>query len=88
MSKFIKSNKYDLKFVEQNLMGPNCLKVLEELTNNIEFAPNKRILDLGCGRGLTSIFMAKEFEADVFATDLWIEATDNYKRFKDVGLDD
>ena len=47
-----------------------------------------RVLDLGCGNGLTSIFLAKEYGAQVFALDLWISATDNYRRFRKTGVDD
>lgn len=47
-----------------------------------------RILDLGCGRGLSSIFLAKEYGAQIWATDLWISASDNYKRIKEEGLAD
>jgi cyclopropane fatty-acyl-phospholipid synthase-like methyltransferase len=39
-----------------------------------------RILDLGCGKATSSIFLAKEFGVQVWATDLWIEATDNWRR--------
>ncbi|MGO0807151.1 hypothetical protein ACTPEF_24605, partial [Clostridioides difficile] len=39
-------------------------------------------------KGISSIFLAKEFDATVFATDLWIEPTENYKRFKEFKLDD
>lgn len=70
------------------MMGPNCIKLLEALTNDIILTSDMRVLDLGCGRGLTSIFLAKEFGATVFATDLWIPATENHIRFKDMGLDD
>jgi len=28
---FIKSNKYDTAFVKENMMGPNALKIVEEL---------------------------------------------------------
>ncbi|MCO5383400.1 MAG: hypothetical protein NHB15_16095 [Methanosarcina barkeri] len=37
---------------------------------------------LDCGRGITSIVLAKEYDVNVFATDLWIGATENYERIK------
>jgi cyclopropane fatty-acyl-phospholipid synthase-like methyltransferase len=85
---FTKSKKYDKTFLEKNMMGPNCLKLLEALTEGINFPEGGRVLDLGCGKGLTSIFLAKEFGLKVFATDLWIPASDNYRRFKEAGFED
>jgi len=84
---FIKSNKYDKKFVEENLMGPNSMKMLEELLQSVKLEKGMRVLDLGCGKGLTSILLAKEFGVQVFATDLWISATQNYKTFKSMSLE-
>jgi len=80
--KFLKSNQYDKAFLLENMMGPNCLKLLEEMMNSITLKKGMRVLDLGCVKGLTSIFLAKEFGVQVFATDLWITATENYERFK------
>lgn len=85
---YIKSNKYDFSFVKENMMGPNSMKILEELSESLKLEKGMRVLDLGCGRGLTSIFLAKEYGVTVFATDLWISATDNYERVKAMGLDD
>lgn len=85
--KFIKSNKYDKTFINQNLMGPNSMKMLEELLQSVKLEKGMRILDLGCGKGLTSVFLAKEFGVQVFATDLWINATENYGTFKSMGLE-
>ncbi len=85
--KFIKTNKYDKKFVDENLMGPNSMKMLEELLQSVKLEKGMRILDLGCGKGLTSVLLAQEFGAQVFATDLWISATQNYKTFKSMGLE-
>ena len=42
-----------------------------------------KILDLGCGKGLTSIFLAKEFGVQVYATDLWITAAEILSASKD-----
>lgn len=81
----------DKKFVEDNMMGPNSLVILEELTRNSNLQEGKsplRVLDLGCGMGLTSIYLATEFNAEVFAVDLWISATDNFNRFKGLKLDE
>ncbi len=69
---FIKSETYDKAFINENLMGPNPLKMLEELTDKLDLQPGMRVLDLGCGKGLTSIFLAKEFGVHVYATDLYI----------------
>ena len=85
---FTKSNKYDFDFVKENMMGPNSMKILEEVSESLKLEKGMRILDLGCGRGLTSIFLAKEYDVTVFATDLWISATDNYERIKSMGLED
>jgi len=84
--RFIKSEKYDKAFLKKNMMGPNSIKLLEALTEGMEFTKGGRVLDLGCGAGLTSIFLAKEFGVKVFATDLWISASDNYQRLRKPGL--
>lgn len=35
MNEYIKTNKYDKNFISENMMGPNSLKILDELTNDI-----------------------------------------------------
>ncbi|NPV91665.1 MAG: methyltransferase domain-containing protein [Firmicutes bacterium] len=82
------NNRFDIDFLRENMMGPNCVRILEELSEDFTLKPDARVLDLGCGRGLTSIFLAEEFGARVFATDLWIPAAENFQRFKQLGLDD
>ena len=44
-------------------------------------------MDLGCGKAMSSVFLAREFEAEVWATDLWISATDNLQRIKEENLE-
>lgn len=86
--KFGKNTNFERDFLLQNLMGPNCLRIAEELTQEIQLGPGMRVLDLGCGTGLTSIFLAREFNVQVFAVDLWISASENYERFRQFSLDD
>ena len=82
MIKKYKADNYDRGFLDQNMMGPNSIIILEELIENIELKSDMRVLDLGCGKALSSIFLAKEFGAQVFAVDLWIEASENYNRLQ------
>ena len=77
---FPRSAAYDPRWVLENLMGPNVLWLTEALSQVMAFTPGMRVLDLGCGRALSSIFLAKEFDLQVWATDLWIGATDNWQR--------
>ncbi|WP_331330279.1 hypothetical protein [Klebsiella huaxiensis] len=38
-------------YLNQNMMGPNVLRLVEELSRSLELCPGMRILDLGCGTG-------------------------------------
>ena len=86
MPQFPRSNSYDPAWVIENLMGPNVLWLTEALTQVMDLKPGMRVLDLGCGRAISSIFLAKEFDLEVWATDLWIDASDNWGRIVEAGL--
>ncbi len=83
-----RSAKYDPAWVLGNEMGPNVLWLTEALAGVMDLKPGMRVLDLGCGRGMSSVFLAKEFGVQVFAADLWISPTDNFVRFEKAGLSD
>ncbi len=85
--KYIKTAKYDKQFLLDNMMGPNAMKILEEMAAGLTLKSGMRVLDPGCGKGLTAIFLAKEYGVQVFAHDLWVGATENYRRFKSLNLD-
>ena len=82
------SAKYDPEWVVANQMGPNALWLAEWLCRDMDLEPGMRVLDMGCGRAMTSIFLAKEFGVQVWANDLWIEATDNWQRIVEAGVED
>ncbi len=83
---YIKSKKYDNHFIYDCMMGPNAMKLLEELLTLHPISSGETVLDLGCGMGITAIFVTKEYGVRVFASDLWIDPSDNKKRFDDMGL--
>jgi cyclopropane fatty-acyl-phospholipid synthase-like methyltransferase len=86
MKEYPRTEKYDANWVRENWMGPHPLWLLEELCQHLTLKPGMMVLDMGCGKGITSVFLAKEFGVTVFANDLWISATDNLKRFKEAGV--
>lgn len=82
------NNKKEMDdFVNPLLMGPSSLRLIEELTSHLSIEPGMRILDLGCGTGLTSIYLAKKYGVQVIASDLWISPTENAKRFAKLEVD-
>lgn len=76
------------KFLRENMMGPNAWLIAEELTENLHFQKGMRVLDLGCGRGITSVFLAEKYGVEVFAADLWTSAGENFIRFQKEGVAD
>jgi cyclopropane fatty-acyl-phospholipid synthase-like methyltransferase len=75
-------------WVITNEMGPNVLWLTEFLCEAMDLRPGMRVLDLGCGKALSSIFLAREFEVQVWATDLWVPATENAQRIREADLED
>lgn len=85
---FPRSAEYDPEWVLENQMGPNALWLAEWLSEELLFEPGMRVLDLGCGRAMTSIFLAREFGVQVWAADLWIGPDNNWARIVEAGVDD
>ncbi|HTV20075.1 MAG TPA: methyltransferase domain-containing protein [Polyangiaceae bacterium] len=86
--RYPRSNRYDPAWVHAHQMGPNALWLLESLTERLPIEAGQRVLDLGCGQALTSIMLAKEFGASVWACDLWIDPSDNARRIEEAGVSD
>lgn len=86
--RFPRSAAYNPDWLIANAMGSNCLWLTEWLTQALELKPGMRVLDLGCGRVISSVFLAREFDVQVWATDLWITASENFQRLTDLGLQD
>ena len=60
-----RSAAYDPEWMFEAGMGPNSLWLTEALCEGLELAPGMRVLDLGCGRAASSIFLAREFDVRV-----------------------
>lgn len=86
--KFVLSQKYATPELEAMMMGPNPVKLAEELLQDNLISKNGTVCDLGSGRGLTSAFIAKEYGFVVYAADLWSEPEEHRDFFKNMGLSD
>jgi cyclopropane fatty-acyl-phospholipid synthase-like methyltransferase len=82
------TDKHNLTFLRSAMMGPNAMRVAEELASHLSIRKDMRILDLGCGCGLSTLLLAQKYGAAIFAADLWISPTENDARFKSIGIDD
>ena len=83
-----RSAHWDPRWMLENVMGPNPLWLAEAIVPALALAPGMHVLDLGCGRALSSIFLAAEFGVRVWAADLWIDAAENLGRIRAAGRED
>lgn len=88
LPEFPRAANYPPKWALEHLMGPNVLWLAEALSQVMDLRPGMRVLDMGCGKAISSIFLAKEFDLQVWATDLWIGATDNLGRIREMEVED
>lgn len=84
--KYIKSEKYNTPELMKMIMGPNPIKLEEELLQEHKIPENSVVCDLGSGQGLTSVFLAKEYGFTVYAADLWSDPAENRKFFDSMGV--
>ncbi|GAA4421256.1 hypothetical protein GCM10023169_13930 [Georgenia halophila] len=69
-------------------MGPHPLWQLEDLLEGAGLAPGSRVLDLGAGRGATSVYLAREHAADVVSLDLWVGVDERRAVLSEAGVED
>ena len=87
--RFPRSSQYNPEWLLASISGAaNPLWMAEWLTSALDLRPGMRVLDLGCGRATSSIFLHREFGVQVWATDLWFSATENGERIRDAGVED
>ena len=84
--KYILSEKYNTPALQSRIMGPNPVKLEEELLREHQIPAGAVVCDLGSGMGLTSLFLAKEFGFTVYACDLWSDPAENQAFFDVMGV--
>ncbi len=87
-SRFPRASKYHPEWIIASVSGgANSLWLTEWLAQALDLRPGMRVLDLSCGRASSSIFLHHEFGVQVWATDLWFNASENLERIRDAGAE-
>ena len=86
MDEYPRSRKYGTAAFMSRLSGPNPIKLTEELLENSALRQGSVVCDLGCGKGLTSVFLAKEYGLKVYAVDPLSDPEENRRFFTSQGL--
>ncbi len=64
---FPKATSFGATLVRSKIMGPNPLKLCEELLRDVHIPCGVRVCDLGSGTGITSALLAREYGFDTYA---------------------
>ena len=83
---FPKATSFDATLVRSKIMGPNPLKLCEELLRGARIPRGARVCDLGSGTGITSALLAREYGFDTYAVDLWSDPEENRAFFDSLGI--
>ena len=84
--KYPLSEKYNTPFFQSKIMGPNPVKLEEELLKGNKIPKGAVVCDLGSGQGLTSVFLEREYGFTVYAADLWSDPQENRKFFDSLNI--
>lgn len=69
-------------------LGAGDLYLADEMANLLELKPGNRVIELGAGRCLSSIFLAKHYGVNIIAADWGINPSDNWKSVIEKGVED
>jgi SAM-dependent methyltransferase len=86
-NKFVADEK-SFALLQATMWGPNGIRQAEELASHFTIKKDMKILDLGSGMGLSALYLVQDYSANVFATDLYADPTENYERFQSLGIAD
>ena len=83
---FPKADSFDTALVRSKIMGPNPLKLCEELLRDADIPRGTCVCDLGSGTGITSALLAREYGLNAYAVDLWSDPVENQAFFDSLGI--
>lgn len=76
----------DVVYDEGRCMAPGGLVLADAVGRHLALQPGQSVLDLGCGQGQSSIFLASRYDVSVTSVDLWITADERRRAAIAAGL--
>lgn len=77
----------DEMYDDGQMMAPGGLLLASTLADALSLRAGERVLDLGCGRGQTSIFLASYYLSQVTSLDLWIGTRERQEKAAAAGVE-
>ena len=87
-SQYPELQKYSRDEIYQDFFGGCGLYLATQMARTLRLQPDDIVLDLGCGKGSSSIFLVKQYGVRVVALDLWTTAEFLWQKFCSLGLSD
>lgn len=78
---------YSWEDCHKGSIGAGDLFLACELGKKMKLQEGMKILELGAGNCLSSIYLSKKYKVEIYAADLWIDPTSNWKRVKEEDID-
>ncbi len=88
VQRYPRSSRYDPRWIYENERGSHCLWLMEALGEAMALQPGMRVLELGCGKAIDGIFLAKEWGVQLWAVDFDVSPTENWARIVAAGVQD
>jgi cyclopropane fatty-acyl-phospholipid synthase-like methyltransferase len=85
-AKYPELDGYSRDELYHDFFGGGGLYLTTHMTRSLNLRPDSIVLDLGCGKGPTSVFLARHFGVQVVALDLWTSYEFLDEKFRALGF--
>ncbi|MBE7553916.1 MAG: methyltransferase domain-containing protein [Anaerolineales bacterium] len=88
MTDYPELSEYSWEACHHGSLGGGALFLASEMARKMDLEAGMRVLDLGCGHGASSIFLARHYGVTVVAADNGVSPSANWQGFQGEGLND